>query len=45
MIYVSDISSASVCGCRDFVQNSLISPVCVITCQQLLGFDLISLEL
>lgn len=45
MIYVSNVSSASVSGYRDFVQNPLISAVCVITCQQLLGFNLISLEL
>lgn len=44
-IYVSDVSSASVSGYRDFVQSPLISPVYVITCQQLLGFNLISLEL
>lgn len=45
MIYVSNISSTSESGYRDFVQNPLISLVYVTTCQQLLGFNLISLEL
>lgn len=35
MVYVSDVSSASVSRYRDFIQNPSISPVYVITCQHL----------